>query len=113
MTGLARNWSLPAPVHNVIELLRRNPRPIRDALVIVGVLRAVFYYTAQGRHPWTYLGIDARAYWNVDLAHPYAAGVVGDPSAYLYSPAFAQVLAPFAAIPFPVFYVLWAVASYL
>ena len=94
-------------------MLSRFARPIRDALIIVGIGRAIFYYTAQGRQPWTYLGIDARAYWDVNLAHPYATGVVGDPSAYLYSPAFAQFLSPFSAIPFPVFYVLWALASYL
>jgi hypothetical protein len=92
--------------------MRRNKRALRDALIIVGVARAVFYYTAQERKPWTHLGIDARAYWNVDLVHPYTAGVVGEYSAFLYSPAFAQVLAPFSNIPFPVFYLLWAAASY-
>lgn len=104
---------VPPVVQRAWRILLRNKRPIRDALIIVGVARAVFYYTAQGRKPWTYLGIDARAYWNVDLVHPYAAGVVGDTSAYLYSPAFAQALAPFANIPFPAFFLLWAVASYL
>lgn len=113
MTSLARDWSLPAPVRSLIDLLRRNPRPIRDALIIVGVLRAVMYYTIQGREPWTHLGIDAAAYYSVDLAHPYETSVVGDFSAYLYSPAFAQILAPFSAIPFPVFYGLWVLASYL
>ena len=106
-------WSIPTPLRRFGELLRRNPRPIRDALIIVGIGRAIVYYTAQGRHPWTYLGIDARAYWNVDLAHPYATGVVGDSAAFLYSPAFAQFLAPFSLIPFPVFYGLWVLASYL
>jgi hypothetical protein len=113
MTSPARSWSIPRPLIRGSELLRRNPRPIRDALILVGIARAVFYYTAQNRHPWTYLGIDARAYWGVDLAHPYATGVVGDPSAYLYSPAFAQLLAPLSVLPFPVFYGLWAVASFL
>lgn len=113
MISLGESWSIAAPVRRFSEVLRRNPRPIRDALIIVGIARALVYYAAQGRHPWTYLGIDARAYWGVDLAHPYATGVVGDPSAYLYSPAFAQFLAPFSAIPFPVFYGLWALVSFL
>lgn len=110
-----RSLNVPVPpfLQRVGSILLRNKRPIRDALIIVGIARAVFYYTAQGRKPWTYLGIDARAYWNVDLVHPYAAGVVGDTSAYLYSPAFAQALAPLANLPFPTFYVLWALASYL
>lgn len=108
-----RAWTLPAPIQGVIAVLRRNPRPIRDALILVGIGRAVVYYTAQGRHPWQYLGIDAAAYHAVDLAHPYAAGAVGDPSAYLYSPAFALVLSPLSALSFPVFYWLWALASFL
>lgn len=110
-----RSLNLPVPnfLHRIWRVLVRNKRPIRDALIIVGIARAVFYYTAQGRKPWTYLGIDARAYWNVDLVHPYATGVVGDTSAYLYSPAFAQALAPFSNIPFPLFYLLWVGASYL
>jgi hypothetical protein len=110
---LATKWRLPRVLRNVYDLLRRNPRPIRDALVIVGILRGVTYYTVQERHPWTYLGIDARAYWGVDLAHPYATTVFSAPSAYQYSPAFAQVLSPLSAIPFPAFYFLWALASYL
>ena len=106
-------WSMPDVLQRASVILRRNRRPIVHALIIVGVARAIFYYTAQGRKPWTYLGIDARAYWDVDLTHPYANGVVGDVSAYLYSPAFAQALAPFSNLSFPVFFVLWALASYL
>lgn len=113
MTSITSSWSMPTPFRGLVEVLRRNPRPIRDALVVVGIARAVFYYSAQGRHPWNYLGIDAAAYHGVDLVHPYAAGVVGDVSAYLYSPAFALALAPFSVLPFPVFYGLWALASFL
>ena len=87
----------------------RYGRPLRDALVIIGIGRALFYYGVQGIHPWEYLGVDARAYWSVDLAHPYAQSGVGVLSTYLYSPAFAQILAPFSLLPFPVFYALWTV----
>lgn len=113
MTSQAGDWSPATPFRRSFEFLKRNPRPIRDALIIVGIARALVYYSVQGRHPWTYLGIDAAAYHGVDLAHPYAGGVVGDPSAYLYSPAFALVLAPFSALPFDVFYIAWAFASFL
>jgi hypothetical protein len=91
--------------------LTRNRRAIRDALILIGVLRAVWYFVVQGIHPWTFVGIDARAYWAVDLAHPYAASGVGELSTYLYSPAFAQVLSPLYILPFEVFYLLWTVAS--
>jgi hypothetical protein len=101
------------------SLSRRFGRPLRDALVIIGVARALLYYggpvslmgveIGQGIHPWEFLGVDARAYWAVDLAHPYAQSGVGVLSTYLYSPAFAQALAPASLLPFPVFYALWTV----
>ena len=77
----------------------------------MGLLRAFFYYAIQGIHPWTFVGIDARAYWGVDLAHPYASSGVGEYSTYLYSPAFAQFLSPAYGLSFDVFFVLWTIAS--
>ncbi len=101
------------------RLSRRIGRPLRDALVIIGLARAILYFggpfsimgteVGQGIHPWEFLGVDARAYWSVDLAHPYASSGVGVLSTYLYSPAFAQILAPFSLIPFEAFYALWTV----
>ena len=92
-------------------LLHRNRRALRDALILIGLIRAAVYYVVQGIHPWTFVGIDARAYWRVDLAHPYAGSGVGEYSTYLYSPAFAQFLSPLYVLPFEVFFVLWTVAS--
>jgi Glycosyltransferase family 87 len=77
------------------------------ALIVVGLARAAWYYLVQGIHPWEHLGIDARAYWGIDLAHPYTHSAVGEFSTYLYSPAFAQVMAPFSLLPWPIFYALW------
>ena len=51
--------------------------------------------------------IDAHAYWSLDLRHLYAGAVVGDLNAFLYSPAAAQLLAPFGLLPWPVFYGIW------
>jgi len=89
----------------------RFGRPVRDALVVVGIGRALWYFIVQGIRPWEFAGVDARAYWQVDLAHPYVGSGVGDISTYLYSPAFAQALAPFGALPFPVFFALWTTVS--
>jgi hypothetical protein len=89
----------------------RFRRPVRDALVIVGIGRALWYFFVQGIRPWEFPGVDARAYWQVDLAHPYVGSSVGGISAFLYSPAFAQAFAPFGALPFAVFFGLWAVVS--
>lgn len=85
----------------------RNRRTIRDALIVIGLGRAAWYYIVQGIHPWTYIGTDARAYWQIDLAHPYLTSGVGDLSTYLYSPAFAQLMAPFSLLPWPVYDLLW------
>jgi hypothetical protein len=94
-----------------LDLLGRNRRALRDALIVIGLVRAVVYYVGQGIHPWTFVGIDARAYWGVDLAHPYLGSGVGEHSTYLYSPAFAQLLSPTYALPFEAFFVLWTIAS--
>ena len=101
----------PTPGRGIFELLYRNRRALRDALILIGLIRAVVYYVVQGIHPWTFVGIDARAYWRVDLAHPYASSGVGEYSTYLYSPAFAQSLSPLYVLPFEAFFVLWTVAS--
>jgi hypothetical protein len=50
---------------------------------------------------------DAHAYWAVDLAEPYRLNALGSPDAYLYSPAFAQLLEPLRALPFDVFRLVW------
>jgi hypothetical protein len=100
----------------VIERLRaawpRYQRPVRDALILVGLVRAFVFFFVQGGQPWTFWGVDARAYWQVDLAHPYTESAVGELSNYLYSPAFAQLLAPFSNLPFEVFFALWFAVSF-
>ena len=95
----------------IAKRMRRYARPLRDALIIAGLARMLWYFAVQGIHPWTFIGIDARAYWGVDQAHPYAESGVGVVSTFLYSPAFAQLMAPFQALSFEVFYVLWTILS--
>ncbi|MHB8459247.1 MAG: glycosyltransferase 87 family protein [Candidatus Limnocylindrales bacterium] len=51
--------------------------------------------------------LDARAYWEADLAHPYANASAGVPGAYLYSPAFLLALAPLRVLPWPLFVAVW------
>lgn len=50
---------------------------------------------------------DAHAYWAAPLSDLYGAARAGGADAYLYAPAFAQALAPFKALPWPVFAGLW------
>ena len=92
-------------------LATRYGRPVRDGLILIGIGRALVYFIVQGIHPWEFAGTDARAYWGVDLAHPYLASKVGELSSYLYAPAFAQMLAPLSALPFWAFFALWTAVS--
>ena len=108
VTAMERIQETGAPL---MGFVRRNRRALRDALILIGLGRAAYYFLVQGIHPWTFVGIDARAYWGVDLAHPYVSSGVGDYSTYLYSPAFAQFLSPLYVLPFEVFFVLWTAAS--
>jgi hypothetical protein len=54
---------------------------------------------------------DARAYWSFDFDDLYGTGQVGVRSAYLYSPAFAQVMAPFGLLPWPLFAAAWSAVN--
>jgi hypothetical protein len=118
MAGGERPLSAPSAVFpswsdRLATALVRNRRAFRDALIVIGLARAFVYFVVQGIAPWTFVGIDARAYWRVDLAHPYADSGVGVHSTYLYSPAFAQALSPLYGLSFEAFFAVWTVASLL
>lgn len=51
-------------------------------------------------------GVDLDDFYRVTLDHPYARPW-GDPLAFVYSPAFAQLLQPFRLLPQPVFDLVW------
>ena len=51
---------------------------------------------------------DARVYWRFDFAQLYQRGTVGGREAYLYSPLFAQLFAPFGILPWEWFRGLWS-----
>jgi len=50
---------------------------------------------------------DSKAYYLASLDDPYARSLVGGDYAYLYSPAFAQVLAPLRLLPIGWFVAVW------
>jgi hypothetical protein len=63
-------------------------------------------FAVVGAHRWNTL--DAHAYW-MAWQHPFYSLPAGAPNAYLYSPAFAQVLWPFTHLPWSVFLAAWMV----
>jgi hypothetical protein len=50
---------------------------------------------------------DSKAYYLADPADPYARSQVGGDYAFLYSPAFAQALAPLRLLPMTTFVAVW------
>jgi hypothetical protein len=71
-------------------------------LAVIGVLYAIAQLTGVAPEAQ-----DSKAYYLADLANPYARSTVGGDYAYLYSPAFAQVLAPLRLLPIAWFSAAW------
>jgi hypothetical protein len=60
--------------------------------------------------PWGRLwgtGQDARCYWQATVASPYLHSDWNDPIAYVYSPAFLQLVSPLTALPWQAFMAAW------
>ena len=79
-------------------------RLLRDGFVI---LAAVFVgLRLLAIQPWAD-SVDAYAYWSTRDGVFYDAAAAGRIGAYLYSPAFAQILAPLVWLPLAAFTALW------
>jgi hypothetical protein len=81
---------------------RRLGRSI--VFLVVGILVAV---RALDVYPWNDRIFDLWAYWTTRFGLDYAAAVPGHTGDYLYSPAFAQLIAPLTALPLPLFAAVW------
>jgi hypothetical protein len=76
-------------------------------LVLALVLWALIVVFAE---PWGRLwgtGQDARCYYQATLADPYLHSSWNDPIAYVYSPAFLQLVSPLTALPWQAFMAVW------
>ncbi|MBA2719598.1 MAG: DUF2029 domain-containing protein [Chloroflexi bacterium] len=79
-------------------------RLLRDGFVILAVAFVALRLLAI--KPWAD-SVDAYAYWTTRDGVFYQYATTGRIGAYLYSPAFAQALAPFVWLPLAVFTALW------
>jgi hypothetical protein len=79
-------------------------RLLRDGFVILAVVFVGLRLLAI--KPWGD-SVDAYAYWTTRDGSFYDAATTGRIGAYLYSPAFAQLLAPLVWLPIAVFTALW------
>jgi hypothetical protein len=93
MTRMARQPA--SPVH----------RALGDGAIVAGLLFAGYLFVIVAPAARTF-GFDAFAYWSLNLGDPYArtAGALG---AFTYSPVIARLFAPFGALAFWQFLVLW------
>jgi len=92
-----------------LELRWRRILTITGLLLAVGLVVAM-WASAEPFDPDGYgPGQDARAYWEAPMAAPYLPGSVGHEGAYLYSPAFLQLMTPLRLLPFPAFVGVWTV----
>jgi hypothetical protein len=79
-------------------------RLLRDGFIILAVAFVALRLLAI--KPWAD-SVDAFAYWTTRDGTFYDDATTGRIGAYLYSPAFAQALAPFVWVPLAVFTALW------
>jgi hypothetical protein len=76
----------------------------------VAVAVAVWLLVVVFAEPWGRLwgtGQDARCYYQATLADPYLHSGWNDPIAYVYSPAFLQLVSPLTALPWQAFMAAW------
>jgi hypothetical protein len=91
-TTLPATWRLPHQTAIV--------RVLKAIAAVIVVAELLYVMTASP-------GTDAHAYWSASLDHPYVHGMANTDDAYLYSPAFLQVLTPLRLLPWPLFWALW------
>jgi hypothetical protein len=80
--------------------------PWLGVVIAVAIWAAIVVFC----EPWGRLwgtGQDARCYWQASLADPYLHSDWNDPIAYVYSPAFLQLVSPLTALPWQAFVAAW------
>lgn len=91
----------------VIAILSRAiTAPTTGTFVAVAVWLAIVAFCEPFGRLWG-TGQDARSYWLPSLADPYRNSSWTEPLAYVYSPAFLQVVAPLTALAWPAFIGTW------
>ena len=92
--------------------LRRYRLSDLETPPLVGLVVAVVVWglIVAFAEPWGRLwgtGQDARCYYQATLADPYLHSGWNDPIAYVYSPAFLQLVSPLTALPWQAFMAIW------
>ena len=88
------------------ERLWRNRHEIVGLALVATIWSAIVVFSEPFGRLWG-TGQDAYCYWFPSLSDPYARSDWTDPIAYVYSPAFLQVLEPIRALPWQVYMAVW------
>ncbi len=96
----------------IVAWLRRFRLADLETPPLVGIVVAVVLWAlvVAFAEPWGRLwgtGQDARCYYQATLADPYLHSAWNDPIAYVYSPAFLQLVSPLTALPWQTFMAVW------
>jgi len=89
-----------------LRLRNFETEPWVGLVVAVAAWALITYFS----EPWGRLwgtGQDARCYYQATLADPYLHSAWNDPIAYVYSPAFLQLVTPLTQLPWQAFMAVW------
>lgn len=84
----------------------RARRELVGLALVAAVWSAIVVFAEPWGRPWG-TGQDAYCYWIPTYDQPYARSDWTDPIAYVYSPAFLQLLAPLKVLPWQAFMAVW------
>jgi hypothetical protein len=110
MTDLPLDRSV-APVQQSLRARAwRNRHELVGLALVATIYVAIVVFSSPWGRPWG-TGQDAYCYWFPSLDDPYALSDWTDPIAYVYSPAFLQLLSPIRALPWQPFVAAWTLVQ--
>jgi hypothetical protein len=95
---------LPAGLARLAEPTAVARLAVSGFVLVVGIFVAI---RVLGVYPWNERIFDLWAYWSTSADLDYSAARPGESGVYIYSPAFAHLIAPLTALPLPLFAGLW------
>jgi hypothetical protein len=104
-TGVASSRSLRRRLA-ALRLSSFETPPWVGIVIALAAWGLIVYFS----EPWGRLwgtGQDARCYYQATLADPYLHSEWNDPIAYVYSPAFLQLVTPLTQLPWQAFMAVW------
>ena len=106
MTDLSIDRPAATERPSLAERAWRNRQEIVGLTLVAVIWLAIVVFSEPFGRLWG-TGQDAYCYWFPSLDDPYARSDWTDPIAYVYSPAFLQLLQPIRVLPWQAFMAIW------